>query len=140
MRLPDTEPGAPGKILDHDAGMGEASEATVDKRARELAKIAGLDPDEAADEFHQQAREELSGRADENAPADEEGAIAGLTSYDDVPGESGGAVSPSTHSAASGDEETIGESLYAEGINEAGHDRMVSSRDDEYREARDEEK
>lgn len=140
MRLPDTEPEEPGKILDHDAGIGESGEAAVDERARELAKIAGLDPDDAQDEFRQQAREELSGRADENAPADEDGAIAGLTSYDDVPGESGGPVSPGTNSAASGDEETIGEALYAEGINEADHDRMVSSRDDEYREARDEEK
>ncbi len=140
MKLPDTQPENPGKILDHDAGLGEASEAMVDERARELAMIAGLDPDASADEFHQQAREELSGRADEDAAADDEGTIAGLSSYDDVPGESGTSVSPGTNAAASGDEETIGEALYSEGITEADHDRMVSSRDDEYREAHDEEK
>lgn len=139
MQLPDTQPGNHGKILDHDAGLGEASEAMVDARARELAEIAGLSPEDSAADFHRQARAELSGRADPNSANDDEGAASELSSYDDVPGESGSAVYPGTNAAASGDEQTIGESLYAEGISEATHDRMVESRGEELRDARDEE-
>ena len=140
MQLPDTQPETPGKILDHDAGLGEASEAMVDERARELAKIAGMNPEDSAEDFHAQARAELRGSADPDAANDNDGLAADLSNYDDVVGESGNAVTPAANSAASGDEQTIGESLYAEGISEATHDRMVESREEELREARDEEK
>ena len=45
-----------------------------------------------------------------------------------VLGESGGAVAPATNAAQHGDEQTVGEALYAEGIAEAEHDRMTESR------------
>ncbi len=139
MKLPDTQPENPGKILDHDAGIGESSEAMVDARAQELAQIAGLDEKDSAKDFHGQAREELRGTADPNAPADDDGATAGLVAYDDVPGESGASVGYGTNAADSGDEQTIGEALYGEGISEATHDRMVESRGEELREAGEEE-
>ena len=123
----------PGKILSHEAGLGEADENLVDQRARELAAIAGLDRDEAAADFRAQAREELSGRADPTVSNDDDGPVAGLIDEDDVPGQSGGAVSPTTNAAASGDEESIGEALYAEGSEEADHDRMTQSRKQERR-------
>ena len=140
MQLPDREPESNGKILSHDAGIGEASNAMVKERARELAKIAGLDPETSTENFMIQAREELRGDPDADAATDDEGEIAQLSAYDDVPGESGTAVAPSTQAAASSDEQTIGESLYSEGIAEADHDRMVSSRTEEDRDARAEEK
>ena len=123
----------PGKILDHGAGIGAADSDLVEERARELASIAGLDPDDASDSFRFQAREELSGRADSSIPNDDAGVTAGLIEADDVPGESGGPVFPATNAAASGDEESIGEALYAEGVEEATHDQMVESRREELR-------
>ena len=140
MKLPDTQPEQPSKMLDHDAGLGEASEDMVEARARELAKIAGLSRDESPKDFMGEARGELRGSVDPDSPSDDEGAIAGLSSYDEVPGESGMPVSPATNAVASGDEESIGEALYSEGISEATHDRMVESRSEELRDARDEEK
>ena len=123
----------PGKILDHDAGLGEANRDLVEQRARELASIAGLSCDESSDDFVAQARQELSGRADPNVSNDDDSATAGLIDADGVPGESGGATLPATNAAATGDEESIGAALYEEGIAEAAHDQMVESREEERR-------
>ena len=131
MQLPDDSPNAKGKILNHDAGLGEAGKEDVERRARELAEIAGIGRDEDIDDFRLQAREELRGTLDPNIPADDEGLAAGMIAEDDVPGESGGAVSPATNAAMHGDEQTVGEQLYGEGIDEADHDRMVESRREE---------
>ena len=131
MQLPDDSPNAKGKILNHDAGLGEAGNEDVERRARELAEIAGIGRDEDIDDFRLQAREELRGTLDPNIPTDDEGPAAGMIEEDDVPGESGGAVSPATNAAMHGDEQTVGEQLYGEGIDEADHDRMVESRQEE---------
>ena len=128
MQLPDQPPHDQGKILNHAAGIGEVSKAEVEKRARELAEIDGLDADQVNERHRYQARQELRGAADPDAANDDEGAIAGLIDEDDVPGESGSAVLPETNAAASSDEQTIGEELYGEGIAEADHDRMTQSR------------
>ena len=133
MQLPNESPRAKGKILNHDAGLGEPGNEDVERRARELAEIAGIGRDESIDDFRLQAREELRGTVDPNTPNDDEGLAAGLISEDDVPGESGGAVSPATNAAMHGDEQTVGEQLYGEGIDEADHDRMVESRREERR-------
>ncbi len=132
MQLPDQPPQAKGKILDHDAGVGEPDNEMVDQRARELADIAGLDRDESVEDFRRQAREELRG-VDPNVPNDDSGPVADLIAEDDVIGESGGATAPATNAAMQGDEQTIGEQLYSEGIDEADHDRMTASRREERR-------
>ena len=131
MQLPDDAQNLPGKILDHDAGIGEVDGDMVADRARELAEIDGVTPDQVNEGHRQQAREELRGADDPTAPNDDEGVEAGLIEPDDVPGESGGAVEPFTNAAMHGDEQTIGEQLYSEGIAEADHDRMVDSRQQE---------
>lgn len=133
MQLPDQPPFAKGRIIDHDAGMGQPDAEMVEQRARELASIAGLSRDESVDDFRQQALEELSGMVDPNVPNDDAGPAADMIAEDDVIGESGGAVAPATNAAMSGDEQTIGEQLYNEGIDEADHDRMTASRREEHR-------
>ncbi len=131
MQLPDDSPRAKGKILNRGDGMGEAGNEDVERRARELAEIAGLGRDEDIEDFRLQAREELRGTVDPNTPNDDEGPASELIAEDDVPGESGGAVSPATNAAMHGDEQTVGEQLYGEGIDEADHDRMTESRREE---------
>lgn len=133
MQLPDQPPQAKGKILDHDAGVGEPDNDMVEQRARELAAIAGLDRDESVEDFRKQARAELRGAVDPNVPNDDAGPAADLTAEDDVIGESGGSVAPATNAVANGDEQTVGEQLYSEGIEEADHDRMTASRREERR-------
>ncbi len=131
MQLPDQPPHPPGKILDHAAGIGEASDDMVEQRARELAEIDGLTSADVNEGHRDQARQELRGEDEPTLPNDDEGAIADLIEPDDVPGESGGPVSPATNAANHGDEQTIGEALYTEGIDEATHDRMTQSRQQE---------
>ena len=131
MQLPDQSSNPPGKILDHDAGLGEADKEMVETRARELAEIDGFSPDQVNEGHRYQARQELRGAADPNAANDDEGPEASLIEEDDVLGESGGAVTPATNAAQHGDEQTVGEALYAEGIAEADHDRMTASRQQE---------
>ena len=133
MQLPDDSPSAKGKILDHGAGIGEPDADMVEQRARELASIAGLSRDEPVDDFRAQALEELRGAVDPNVSNDDAGPTADLTAEDDVIGESGGSAYPATHAAMHGDEQTIGEQLYGEGIDEADHDRMTESRREESR-------
>ncbi len=128
MQLPDQPPHPPGKILDHSAGIGEADNDMVEQRARELAEIDGLDAQDVNEGHRQQARQELRGEDDPTTPNDDEGAMANLIERDDVFGESGGATAPATNAAEHSDEQTIGEALYTEGINEADHDRMTESR------------
>lgn len=131
MQLPDQPLHPPGKILDHAAGMGEADEDMVEQRARELAEIDGLTAGDVNEGHRAQARQELLGEDDPTMPNDDEGAMADLIERDDVLGESGGATAPATNAAVHSDEQTIGEALYTEGINEAEHDRMVESRHQE---------
>ena len=133
MQLPDQPPHDQGKILNHAAGIGEVSKAEVEKRARELAEIDGLDAGQVNEGHRYQARQEMLGAADADAANDDEGPVADLVNEDDVPGESGSAVHPATNAAASSDEQTIGEELYGEGIAEADHDRMTQSRRQERR-------
>ncbi len=133
MQLPDQSPLAKGKILDHGAGLGEPDDAQVEQRARELASIAGLSRDESFEDFRPQAIEELRGAVDPNVSNDDAGPMADLIAEDDVIGESGGSTAPATNAAMHGDEQTVGEQLYAEGIDEADHDRMTASRREERR-------
>ncbi len=133
MKLPDQAPRDHGKILDHDAGIGEVAEGEIEHRARELAKIDGFNKHQVNDGHREQARKELLGEADADVANDDEGAAAGLVNEDDVLGESGGAVAPFTNAAASSDEQSDAEQLFAEGVAEADHDRMTASREQEDR-------
>lgn len=113
--------------------MGAPDDEAVEKRARELAIIAGLSRDESVEDFRAQAAEELHGAVDLNVPDDDAGLVANLSTADDVIGESGGSVAPATNAAMHGDEQTVGEQLYTEGVDEADHDRMTESRREERR-------
>lgn len=126
---PESSSRPSGRILDHDAGLGEASADTVEERARELAMIAGFTPDQVNDEHRREAREELSGAVDPNGvPADDDPAVADITAYDEAPDERGHSVAPTGDPADGSDEDSIGASLYSEGVAEATHDQMVESR------------
>ena len=134
MKLPDQAPHDRGKILNHGDGIGEVDQAAIEQRARELAEIDGFTAGQVNEGHRHQARLEMLGADDPDASNDDEGAIAEMSDEDDVPGESGGAVSPGTNAAANADEQSDAEQLYAEGIAEAEHDRMTASREQEDRE------
>lgn len=126
---PESSSRPAGRILDHDAGLGEVSADAVEERARELAMIAGFTPEDVNDEHRRAAREELSGAVDPNGiPADDDPLVADLVAYDEVPDERGHLIAALGDPADGSDEETIGAALYSEGVAEATHDQMVESR------------
>ena len=123
QETPDEQLQNHGRILDHDAGTGEIAEDEIESRARELSMIAGRLPDEANATDRTQAVEELRGRRDPMAANDETPFAVDMTERDEL---TGGAATPATD--FSGGDQTIGETLYNEGVAEATHDQMVQSR------------
>jgi hypothetical protein len=114
-----------GKIEVHGDGMGVASPDAVEKRAREIAMIAERDPDEFTDADWAQARRELLGTQATTAPEETE-ANAELVEEWNVVASSAG------HRAPRGeDDESLGEQLVSDGIEEAVHDQMVEARKEE---------
>ena len=112
-----------GKILDHDAGTGEISNDEIESRARELSMIAGRMPDEFNETDRTQAVEELRGGRDQMEANDEMPVAAEMTERDELTGGLATAASDISDS-----DQSIGETLYNEGVAEATHDQMVESR------------
>ena len=107
-----------GKILAGIGGAGLPTPADLRQRAEELAKIDGLTPQDVDDRYLEQARQELMG--DEIAPDDVLPEADELAAGDDVLGESGRHVP----NMGPSDENTVGEKLVAEGMDEALHEEM----------------
>lgn len=114
-----------GKITLHGDGLGAASPDMVEKRAREIAMIAERDADEFTDADWDQARRELLGTQDSNAP-EETDENAEVVEEWNVVASSRGHRAPRVE-----DEENLGEQLVADGIQEAAHDQMVEARKEE---------
>jgi hypothetical protein len=116
-----------GKISLHGNGLGVPSPDMVEKRAREIALIDERNPDEFTEADWNQARKELLG-AEHPIPQEETRQNADLT-------EEWPAVAPSkghrTPRPGVDEEETIGEHLVADGVEEATHDQMLEARKEE---------
>ena len=115
---------AHGKISVHGDGVGVPSPEAVEKRAREIALIAERDPDEYTDGDWDQARRELLGAIDPNAPEETEENAEVVEEWNVVA--SGGHRAPRIE-----DDESVGEQLVSDGIEEAAHDQMLEARRDE---------
>jgi hypothetical protein len=114
-----------GKIEVHGDGMGVASPDAVEKRAREIAMIAERDPDEFTDADWAQARRELLGTQATTAPEETEANAEVVEEWNVVASSAG-------HRAPRGeDDESLGEQLVSDGIEEAVHDQMVEARKEE---------
>ncbi len=122
MREPRS-PGQKARIIIHDEGLGVPSPDLIEKRAREIAVIAGRAASDYTDEDFRQAKLELK---EEREPDDEE------MEEKDLPFEpgSGDVLGGRDHQAAnfgSDDESTVGEELVREGLDEALHDEMLEA-------------
>ena len=117
-----------GKITLHGNGLGVPSREDVEKRAREIALIDERNPDEYTDADWDQARRELLG---EGVPAPPEETKQNATLEDEwevTPKDSGHRV---PRPGVSEDEETLGEHLVSDGVEEATHDQMLEARREE---------
>ena len=114
-----------GKITVHGDGIGVASPEAVEKRAREIALIAGRDPNEFTDGDWDQARRELLGALDLTAPEETEENAEVVEEWNVVPSSTGHRT-PRVE-----DEENVGEQLVSDGLEEAAHDQMLEARKDD---------
>ena len=117
----------PGKISEHGHGIGAPSREEVERRAREIAMIDERNPDEFTEADWAQARHELRGE-ENNAPPEETPDNAEMTEEWSVIASSKGHHIPRPGTQ---EEETVGEHLVIEGIEEATHDQMLEARREE---------
>ena len=117
----------PGKIEVHGNGLGAPSPEEVERRAREIAMIDERNPDEFTDADWKQARRELMGE-ENNTPPEETSDNADLTEEWSVVASSKGHRMPRP---GTGEEETVGEHLVIDGLEEAAHDQMLEARREE---------
>jgi len=115
-----------GKISVHGDGFGAPSPDEVEKRAREIALIAERDPDEFTDADWEQARRELRGSQTANAP-EETDENAEVVEEWNVVASSSGHRAPKVEQ----DDDSLGEQLVTDGVEEAVHDQMVEARKEE---------
>ena len=114
-----------GKISVHGNGLGAPSPDEVEKRAREIALIAERDPNEFTDADWDQARRELLGSQGSNAPEETDANAEVVEEWNVVASSTG-------HRAPRGeDDETLGEQLVGDGVEEAAHDQMLEARKEE---------
>src|SRR5215213_6950777 len=119
------EPDAPPVKLQADgAGIGEISQAMLEQRARELARMDGRI--DFNDRDLEQARAELQGVAQPPPPPETEGGAEELVAWDDPPSASG----RQTPTYQIDDEANIGEALVQEGVEEAEHSQRLAASDD----------
>ena len=117
----------PGKIEVHGNGIGAPSPEEVERRAREIAMIDERNPDEFTDTDWKQARRELMGE-ENNTPPEETSDNADLTEEWTVVASSKGHRMPRP---GTDEEETVGEHLVIDGLEEAAHDQMLEARREE---------
>jgi hypothetical protein len=117
----------PGKIEVHGNGFGAPSPEEVERRAREIAMIDERNPDEFTDADWKQARRELMGE-ENNTPPEETSDNADLTEEWTVVASSKGHRMPRP---GTDEEETVGEHLVSDGLEEAAHDQMLEARREE---------
>lgn len=110
----------------HGNGLGAPSPELVEKRAREIALIDERDPEEFTDADWEQARRELHGVALPNPPEETKENV-NLEDEWQVVAKDRGHRAPRTGD----DDETVGEHLVADGVEEATHDQMLEARKEE---------
>jgi hypothetical protein len=119
-----------GKISVHGNGVGVPSPEAVEKRAREIAMIDERDPNEFTDADWNQAREELMGVEHVSAPEETEQNAKVTEEWNVVPSSTGHrSPRPGVE-----EDETLGEQLVTDGLEEAAHDQMLEARREELEE------
>jgi hypothetical protein len=128
IQMSDYSQEGAGKISLHGNGMGVASPEDIEKRAREIAMIDERDPDEFTETDWAQARKELLG-AEHPTPPEETKENAELSDDWYVAARSRGHRVP--RPGVDEEEETVGEHLVTDGVEDAAHDQMLDARKEE---------
>ena len=118
----------PVKITVHGAGTGAPNREQVENRAREIALIDERDPNDFTDADWDQAKRELLGEIIPPPPEESERAAKMQDEWEVTPDDRGHQVNLP---GADRDEETVGEHLVTDGVEEAIHDQMLEARKEE---------
>ena len=115
-----------GDLSGDETELGVPTRAMVEKRAREIARLAERDPDKFTDADWEQARAELIGWKGtcEQDPVE---VADSLSERDSVPGQTGSRASR----VLPKDEAPVDERLASRGVEEAAHDQMVEAAKDD---------
>lgn len=122
-----SEPTA-GKISVHGNGLGAATPEQVEARAREIAMIDERDPEDFTDADWDQARRELLGNTLPNPPEENERTLRMEEEWEVTPDDHGHRV---PRPGVDENEETVGQHLVEDGLEEATHDQMLEARKEE---------
>jgi len=117
-----------GKITVHGGGLGAPTPEQVENRAREIALIDERDPENYTDADWDQARRELLGDTMPPPPEESEEAAQMQEEWEVTPDNRGRRVN---RQGADGDDESVGEQLVTDGVEEAIHDQMLEARREE---------
>jgi hypothetical protein len=118
----------PGKISVHGNGLGAATPEQVEARAREIAMIDEREPDEFTDADWDQARRELLGNVLPEPPEETKDNIKMEEEWEVTPDDHGHRV---PRPGVDENEETVGQQLVEDGLEEATHDQMLEARKEE---------
>ena len=123
----ETNPSNRGVISNNFSGIGPVSREMIDKRAAELALLAGRPNREATEDDFEQAERELSGGSELDAEEEVLEALPESERWDPFPGSPG----QQPVEVANEDEDVEGRSettqLVEGGVREAEHDQMVQA-------------
>ena len=120
-----------GKITVHGDGLGAPSPEQVEKRAREIALIDERNPDEFTDADWNQAKRELLGEIVPPPPEESEDAAKMEEEWEVTPDDHGHRV---PRPGVDENEESLGQHLVTDGVEEASHDQMLEARKEELEE------
>src|SRR4051812_43081428 len=117
-----------GKINVHGGGLGAPTPEQVEQRAREIALIDERDPNNFTDADWDQARRELLGEVTPLPSEEGDRAAKMQEEWEVTPDDRGHRVN---RQGATDDEESVGEQLVTDGVEEATHDQMLEARREE---------
>jgi len=108
--------------------MGVPSPEDIERRAREIALIDERDPNEFTDTDWNQARRELLGETETAPPEEDDKTVKMEEEWEVTPDDHGHRV---PRPGVEENEESLGEHLVADGLEEAAHDQMLEARREE---------
>ena len=121
-----------GIIMENAVGIGTVTSEMVEARARELAAINGRPSSKPSEADYQQAKRELTGKAETDSQEENSESIPESDGWDPVPGSTGRQAADSLGEYEDAEGRSESAQLFEEGVSEAEHDQMrQASRADE---------
>jgi hypothetical protein len=120
-----------GIIMENAAGIGTVTSEMVEARARELAAINGRPSSEPSEADYQQAKRELTGKAEMDPQEETSESVPDSEGWDPVPGSTGRQAAESLGEDEDAEGRSESAQMFEEGISEAEHDQMLRAAEDD---------